>query len=247
MIDFTLILIIATLSFGVLALLSPLLHSNRLLEGLADFSASIFPILFLVLTIRSFVIEPYRIPSGSMIPTLVVGDFILVKKYKYGLRVPISNNVIVNYDKPEYGDIIVFQYPLDRSISYIKRIVGLPGDKIEYIGKNIFINGKRFAQSHSPQSIISSDDLGKSTIYKENNGTRSYNVMVDQDSGQNFSYTVPEDSVFVLGDNRDNSNDSRYWGPVPNSHIVGEAFYIWMFWNLESNYSIMNRIGKSIN
>ena len=126
--DFTLLLIIITFLTGIIAFVGTIKSNEGMLFEIFDFAKSIFPILFIVLIIRSFIFEPYRIPSGSMIPTLVVGDFILVKKYHYGLRIPIANNIIVENNKPNYGDVIVFQYPLDKKISYIKRVIALPGD-----------------------------------------------------------------------------------------------------------------------
>ena len=245
--DFTLLLIIITFLTGIIAFVGTIKSSQGILFEILNFAKSIFPILFIVLIIRSFVFEPYRIPSGSMIPTLVVGDFILVKKYHYGLRVPITNNIIIENNKPNYGDVIVFQYPLDKKISYIKRVIALPGDKIDYLDKVVYVNDKKYSNTSITSSIISLEDLGDNIIATEDNGTQTYNILKNKNLGQNFTYIVPNETYFVLGDNRDNSNDSRYWGPVPESNIVGKAFMIWMFWNTESDYSISDRIGKSIN
>ena len=245
--DFTLLLIIITFLTGIIAFVGTIKSSQGILFEILNFAKSIFPILFIVLIIRSFVFEPYRIPSGSMIPTLVVGDFILVKKYHYGLRMPIVNNIIVENNKPNYGDVIVFQYPLDKKISYIKRVIALPGDKIDYLDKVVYVNDKKYSNTNITPSMISLEDLGDNIVSTENNGTQTYNILKNKNTGQNFTYIVPNETYFVLGDNRDNSNDSRYWGPVPESNIVGKAFMIWMFWNTESDYSISDRIGKSIN
>ena len=245
--DFTLLLIIITFLTGIIAFVGTIKSSQGILFEILSFAKSIFPILFIVLIIRSFIFEPYRIPSGSMIPTLVVGDFILVKKYHYGLRIPITNNIIVENNKPNYGDVIVFQYPLDKKISYIKRVIALPGDKIDYLDKVVYVNDKKYSNTNITPSMISLEDLGDNIIATENNGTQTYNILKNKNIGQNFTYIVPNETYFVLGDNRDNSNDSRYWGPVPESNIVGKAFMIWMFWNPESDYSISDRIGKSIN
>ena len=245
--DFTLLLIIITFLTGIIAFVGTIKSNEGMLFEIFNFAKSIFPILFIVLIIRSFVFEPYRIPSGSMIPTLVVGDFILVKKYHYGLRMPIVNNIIVENNKPNYGDVIVFQYPLDKKISYIKRVIALPGDKIDYLDKVVYVNDKKYSNTSITSSIISLEDLGDNIIATEDNGTQTYNILKNKNLGQNFTYIVPNETYFVLGDNRDNSNDSRYWGPVPESNIVGKAFMIWMFWNPESHYSISDRIGKSIN
>jgi signal peptidase I len=181
-----------------------------------------------------------------MIPNLVVGDFILVKKYEFGIRLPLSNIKIINNNLPEHGDVIVFQYPQDRKINYIKRVVALPGDYVEYIDKQIFINGQKYKLSEISNNVISSIDLSDNELFIENNGSSKYMVMKNNSRDQNFSYKVPEKTYFVLGDNRDNSNDSRYWGPVPESHLIGKAFLIWMHLNPSGSYSLFDRIGKSI-
>ncbi|MEC9205572.1 MAG: signal peptidase I [Pseudomonadota bacterium] len=248
MFDFTLLLIIATFLTGIISLLSYLNYSKDSLQGFNDLCKSIFPILFIVLFIRSFIVEPYRIPSGSMIPTLLVGDFILVKKYQYGIKMPLSNQLLIENRKPQYGDIIVFQYPLNKEINYIKRVIALPGDRIDYINKQVFINGKKVSHLNISSHMISEQDIGSGKIIKEKLFKNTHIILVDKlNSGQDFSYTVPKNSYFVLGDNRDNSNDSRYWGAVHEDHIIGEAFLIWMFWNPDSEYSLSDRIGTSLN
>ena len=181
-----------------------------------------------------------------MLPNLVVGDFILVKKYEYGVRLPLSNKKIINNNQPNYGDVIVFQYPQDRKINYIKRVVGLPGDYIEYIDKQIFINGQKFQLIKTENKTLSSIDLSDNLLFSENNNSSQYLIMKNDARDQNFSYKVPEKTYFVLGDNRDNSNDSRYWGPVPESHLIGKAFLIWMHFNPNGSYSIVERFGTKI-
>ena len=195
---------------------------------------------------RSFIVEPYRIPSGSMIPTLVIGDFILVNKYEYGIRLPVSNYKIIRNKKPSYGDVVVFQYPQNKKINYIKRIIALPGDYIEYLDKTIYINGRKISQKLIDKNIISSQDLADNLVFMENHSDVKYNIMKNKKNSQSFAYTVPNDTYFVLGDNRDNSNDSRYWGPVPEENLIGRAFYVWMYWNPYSAYSIFDRVGTSI-
>ena len=244
--DFTLILILFTLISGILYILVKLFMKDLNDNAFINFVASLFPILAFVLIFRSFIIEPYRIPSGSMIPNLVVGDFILVKKYEFGIRLPLSNLKIINNNSPKHGDVIVFQYPQDRKINYIKRVVALPGDYIEYIDKQIFINGQRYKLSGTTNNIISSIDLSDNELFIENNGSSKYTIMKNNSRDQSFSYKVPDKTYFVLGDNRDNSNDSRYWGPVPESHLIGKAFLIWMHLNPSGSYSLFDRIGKSI-
>tara|TARA_Y100000816_G_scaffold141635_1_gene100343 strand:+ start:96 stop:833 length:738 start_codon:yes stop_codon:yes gene_type:complete len=243
--DFTLLLIIFTLFSGLLLFISKFSNQKTHHLSFIEFFGSLFPILFIVLFVRSFIIEPYKIPSGSMLPTLLIGDFILVKKYEYGVRIPIINSVIIDYNKPDYSDVVVFQYPQNKNINYIKRVVALPGDKVEYINKEIFINGKRFRQSPLIGNL-STSEYDTNSVYKEISFTKSYKVLKNSSPPQNFSYIVPANSYFVLGDNRDNSNDSRYWGPVPFENIIGKAFYIWMYWNPSSTHSILDRAGTSI-
>ncbi len=248
MFDFTVLLVTATFLTGIFAFIGYMKDFSGSMHAVSDFSKSIFPILLLVLFIRSFVIEPYRIPSGSMIPTLVVGDFIIVNKYEYGIRMPITNQLLFANKKPDYGDVIVFQYPLDKSINYIKRVIALPGDRIDYIDKQIFVNQKKSSHKKILKYQISKEDIGFGEIIEEKLFHNKHMILVDKKTfGQDFSYIVPKDTYFVLGDNRDNSNDSRYWGPVPEENLIGEAFMIWMFWNADSEYSLFDRIGISLN
>tara|TARA_Y100000816_G_scaffold289225_1_gene275270 strand:+ start:1003 stop:1740 length:738 start_codon:yes stop_codon:yes gene_type:complete len=243
--DFTVLLIFITFISGIFFLLSKLDNFSNTFFSLLHFIGSLFPILFIVLFIRSFIIEPYKIPSGSMIPTLLIGDFILVKKYQYGIRVPIINQVIFENNKPDYGDIVVFQYPQNKKINYIKRVIALPGDSIRYLDKELFVNGKKYTQT---QEIMypTSSQYNSDNVYKEANSSKSYNILKSTNPSQDFEYTVPAGTYFVLGDNRDNSNDSRYWGPVPFENLIGEAFYIWMYWNPSGSDTIINRIGITL-
>tara|TARA_Y100000590_G_scaffold59811_1_gene63609 strand:- start:5030 stop:5776 length:747 start_codon:yes stop_codon:yes gene_type:complete len=248
MFDFTVLLVTATLLTGIFSLFTYMKSIPESLYAICEFSKSIFPILLLVLFIRSFIIEPYRIPSGSMIPTLVVGDFILVNKYQYGIKMPITNQILYSNNNPDYGDVIVFQYPLDKRINYIKRVVALPGDRIDYINKQIFINHKKISHKIVSKNEISKKDIGSGKIIEEKLFNNEHMILVDKKTfGQDFSYIVPKATYFVLGDNRDNSNDSRYWGPVPEENLIGEAFMIWMFWNSDSEYSFFDRVGISLN
>ena len=244
--DFTLVLVLITLICGILLMLRRIIPDDFFAVDIIDFFSSLFPILFAVLFFRSFIIEPFRIPSGSMIPTLLVGDFILVKKYEYGIRMPLTNTIIFEMDKPEYGDVIVFQYPENKSINYIKRVVALPGDKIEYRNKTIFVNDRIYKLNQLTQNSQDLYDDIKEFIMLENNGSREYMILNTNHRSNDFVYNVPSDSYFVLGDNRDNSNDSRYWGSVPKENLVGEAFLIWMYWNPNSKVSFFDRFGESI-
>lgn len=191
-------------------------------------SAAIFPILAVVLILRSFLYEPFQIPSGSMLPTLEVGDFILVNKYHYGLRTPVGNYKFLDNNQVKRGDVVVFKYPKQPSVYYIKRVVGLPGDEIIYKDKVIYVNGEPQPQTLvaqlppvNPQRLLVNESLGgiEHKIYRELKAP----VL-------NGGWRVPAGHYFVMGDNRDNSNDSRYWGFVPDDLMVGKAVSVWMHW-----------------
>ncbi|MEH6627326.1 MAG: signal peptidase I [Motiliproteus sp.] len=195
---------------------------------LVEYSKSFFPVLFLVLMLRSFLVEPFQIPSGSMLPTLQVGDFILVNKYHYGLRLPVVGTKIVALNDPQRGDVMVFKYPQDPRINYIKRVIGLPGDHIRYENKTLTINGEVMTQgfiaelpAQRPDRVLAEEQLGevKHQIYKKLTYPRPA-----------AEWVVPEGHYFMVGDNRDNSNDSRFWGFVSEELVVGKAFAIWMHW-----------------
>lgn len=244
--DFTALLLLLTLICGVSFITYKLFNFNQKISNLIEFLASLFPILFIVLFIRSFVVEPFRIPSGSMIPTLLIGDFILVNKYEYGLRVPLINKLIYEYKYPNRGDVIVFQFPENTKINYIKRVVGIPGDKIEYMNKKLFINDKPLPLKKITDKKINSDIPSSGTIFIESNTNKEYLILNNSNRGMSFEFKVPKDSYFVLGDNRDNSNDSRYWGTVHKDNLIGKAFMIWMYWNPKSEVAIFDRVGKEI-
>ncbi|WP_168014183.1 signal peptidase I [Halomonas salinarum] len=197
---------------------------------LVDYARSFFPVLLVVLVLRSFVVEPFQIPSGSMRPTLEIGDFILVNKFTYGLRLPVTNTEIVDLGEPERGDVMVFRFPKDPSVNFIKRVIGLPGDRIRYEGKQLYINGEAVTKQLVDESNI--DQLNE-VLLEENLGDTTHPIYNDfRDPGpQMRELRVPEGHYFMMGDNRDHSNDSRYWGFVPEENIVGEAFAVWMHWN----------------
>ena len=218
-----------------------------------DWTAGLFPVIISVFLLRSFLVEPFKIPSGSMIPTLLVGDLILVNKYTYGLRLPVLNTKITEGTPPKRGDVMVFRYPPKPSLDYIKRVVGVPGDKVEYINKQLTVNGQVMPLTAVPDFL--DEDLTRYfKQYEEVLGDKKHKLLKDdgqpnaiwqmsefQNFRENCLYsiegvrcTVPEGHYFMMGDNRDNSQDSRFWGFVPEKNIVGKAFFVWMhFWNFK--------------
>lgn len=221
-----------------------------------EYSGSFFPVIAVVFFLRSFVAEPFKIPSSSMVPTLVTGDLILVNKYTYGIRLPVINKKIIEFNDPQRGDVIVFKYPKDMSLDYIKRVVGVPGDVIAYTNKRLMINGEP-AQYVQMPDYLDEETLSYSRHFQENIGSASHEILNDDRAPayvayperfpfyENCSYnsagftcTVPAGQYFVMGDNRDNSLDSRFWGFVPDQNLVGKAFFVWM------NLGNLKRIGS---
>ncbi|WP_425327487.1 signal peptidase I [Pseudomonas nitroreducens] len=208
---------------------------------LVEYGKSFFPVLFIVLVLRSFLVEPFQIPSGSMKPTLEVGDFILVNKFAYGIRLPVLDTKVIPVGDPQRGDVMVFRYPSDPNINYIKRVIGVPGDTIRYTSdKRLYINDQAVAES-----LVGDEPgtLGSVTLYQEKLGAVEHMIRKEMtrfriEPGKQWK--VPADHYFMMGDNRDNSNDSRYWndpkipkdllGMVPDRNIVGKAFAVWMSW-----------------
>lgn len=221
--------------------------SNKIgrLPWYVDFSRSFFPVILAVLVLRSFVVEPFRIPSGSMEPTLFPGDFILVNKFSYGLRLPVTNDKILDLGEPARGDVTVFRYPEDPAVAFIKRIVGLPGDELEYRNKQLFINGEPVPLEPVPSG--SEDDKAGHKQMWEKLGDIQHRIFVTQGrSSFTSKHIVPEGQYFVLGDNRDNSRDSRYWGFLPEENLIGKAFLIWMNSDCVTFNGHCNRIGRTI-
>jgi len=216
---------------------------------LVEYARSFFPVILVVLVLRSFVVEPFRIPSGSMLPTLEVGDFILVNKFSYGLRLPVSNQKILDLGEPQRGDVVVFRYPKDPSVDYIKRVVGLPGDRLVYRNKVLYINGKKMPQKLLGPYLGSNTGLpisGIKRLEEDLDGVRHDILIEDNKPRIDGEVVVPAGQYFVMGDNRDNSNDSRFWGTVPEENLVGKAFMIWMNWNFDEGGVKWSRIGQSI-
>lgn len=217
---------------------------------LVEYARALFPIVLIVFALRSFVVEPFRIPSGSMLPSLHIGDFILVNKYAYGIYLPVINRKIISVGGPDRGDIMVFRYPRNPKSNFVKRVVGLPGDVVAYKNKQLFINGRPAARIADGKFFFEQVKLrGKSADqYREIIDDSAHTILIDRDVGaRDMEVTVPEKSYFVMGDNRDYSNDSRYWRFVPEDHVVGKAFFIWFSWkSATGGWVNWGRIGNRI-
>ena len=250
--DFALILVVATGLTGVtwaayVVWLRPRRLANDVPEPvIIEYARSFFPILLVVLVIRSFLFEPFRIPSASMMPTLLIGDFIFVNKYAYGLRLPVLNTEILDLGSPERGDVVVFRLPADPSTNYIKRLVGLPGDSITYLNNQIFVN-----QQPVPVALAGSYQSGDqpgSILGREQLGNHDHDVLfMPGRSSLEGTFIVPEGHYFMMGDNRDNSRDSRYdgVGMIPDGNVVGKAVRVWMNWDFPG-MPRWRRIGHAI-
>jgi len=226
---------------------TPYIEENEPL--LVEYARSFFPVVLIVFLLRSFIAEPFRIPSGSMMPTLLIGDFILVNKFTYGIRIPVINKKIIDINKPQRGDAVVFKYPKNPSVDYIKRLIGLPGDQIKYVDKKLYVNGKPVKQV----SLGRYQGLGQGTTMTGAEHLSEDLLGVEHDILINHrapniegTFIVPQGHYFMMGDNRDNSNDSRYWGTVPEENLVGKAFFIWMNWDWQNTGVGFNRIGTVI-
>lgn len=210
---------------------------------IVEYSKSFFPVLLIVFLLRGFIVEPFRIPSGSMLPSLYIGDFILVNKFAYGVKIPVLNKTVVDLEDPERGDVVVFRYPRDPNLDYIKRIVGLPGDKIAYYNKVLYVNSKPVARDFVGQYAGPGQTFANEYVEKLEGAEHAMLLLPARPNNIEGEYVVPDGMYFVMGDNRDNSNDSRVWGPVPKENLVGKAFMIWMHFSDEFHF---DRIGNVI-
>ena len=258
--SFALFLLLLLVLTGLVWLLDKYLLRKRRAKNAkqpwwVEYSISFFPVILIVFLLRSFLVEPFKIPWSSMVPTLMVGDFILVNKFTYGIRLPVVNRKIVDLNNPERGDVMVFRYPDDPSLDYIKRVVGVPGDRIEYRNKRLTVNDAA-VPLRQIDDYLSKERMQFSSRFVETLGVE-HEILQDQDApagmtgGRSFPFaancnynvggltcTVPPGHYFVMGDNRDNSSDSRVWGFVPDENIVGKAFFIWL------NLSDLGRFGS---
>ena len=263
--DFAAVLLLAAVITGLIWLFDAKFASKRRTSDVpepvvVDMARAFFPVIVVVFLIRSFWVEPFKIPSGSMKPTLLVGDFILVNKYTYGIRLPVVNKKIIDVNPVRRGDVVVFRYPANPNVDYIKRVVGTPGDRVVYKNKRLTVNDE--PAPWQPSGYYTDAELNylRLPTYTEKLGEHNHQMMVVpgqppvdlaqvqqfanrgncdyNDDG--FSCTVPAGHYFMMGDNRDQSSDSRYWGFVPDDHIKGRAFLVWM------NFGDFKRIGSSI-
>lgn len=262
--DFAFVLVTLTALSGVIWLVDGLLFRQRRRDKAAqagpeparepvavEYSRSLFPVLLLVLLFRSFMFEPFKIPSGSMIPTLLIGDFIVVNKFAYGLRLPVLNKKVLDVGEPQRGDVVVFRYPVDTGINFIKRLVGLPGDSVTYRDKQLFVNGEPVhieqASSYSSRDVKCSTPRNDAVKASEALGTGGHEILLHEGSrGRNGQWIVPEGHYFMMGDNRDRSNDSREWGFVPEENLVGRAVGIWLNFDFEKGCADWSRVGNGI-
>lgn len=266
--DFALILFIALLVTGGVWLLDILFLARRRKTALdattetsrskpgrdpliVEYSKAFFPVILIVFLLRSFVAEPFRIPSGSMLPTLFIGDFILVSKFSYGIRLPVINVKALELGDPERGDIMVFRFPHDPKMHFVKRVIGLPGDTIEYREEKLYINGELMPQQPDGDYEFRTGyqrDVKLDRLIEDLDGVQ-HSILIDpRRRSQDQRLVVPEGHYFVMGDNRNYSNDSRYWGFVPDENVVGKAFLIWFAWDSANGGGVnWNRIGTILN
>lgn len=263
-IDFALVLVVLTTLAGLIWLVDSLLFKQRRMDRsvqkrvakprepvAVEYARSLFPVLLIVLVFRSFLFEPFKIPSGSMIPTLLVGDFIVVNKFAYGIRLPVWNKKVIDLGLPERGDVVVFRFPEDPSVNFIKRAIGLPGDTVTYRDKELFVNGERVEVASAGR--FDSNDIKCTTptvdakLFDEQLGEVNHKILLhDRSRSRNGQWVVPEGHYFMMGDNRDRSNDGREWGFVPEENLLGRAVGIWLNFDFEKGCADLSRVGNGI-
>jgi len=248
--DLEFLLVTATAVTGIIWLLYALFTKKKAPEHepvLLEYARSFFPVLLAVLLLRSFVAEPFRIPSGSMLPTLEIGDFILVNKFAYGLRLPVLHTKILEVGEPQRGDVVVFRYPDNPSIDYIKRLVGVPGDVVSWNDKTLIVNGVELNRTLQGDYIRPDQRTPPSIHLKEDLLGVTHDILVTPGRvGPTGSQTIPAGHYLMMGDNRDNSNDGRMWGLVPEANIVGKATLVWMHMNWDGDGFNFSRIGNKM-
>lgn len=254
--DFAFYLTLAVVVAGVISLVDLLFFKRRRPTGkkapmVIEYARAFFPVLLVVWVMRSFIIQPYRVPTGSLEPTVMPGDFIAVEQFAYGLRLPAMNQKIIPIGEPKRGDIALFRWPKDPSIVFVKRVIGLPGDHVVYKNKILTINGKEAKQKLLFKAYDENEWGYKRPVYvkQEDLGGVNHNIYVQPYGGEmgDYNLVVPKGEYFMMGDNRDNSDDSRQWGFVPEKDLIGKAFGIWMSWDPIHHAIRWNRIGSALN
>lgn len=256
-INFQFVLMFITISFALIVLIDVLYWAPKRLENkvtkrpfVIDNARSLLPVLVIVLIIRGFIIQHFYVPSESLEPTVVPGDFLLVKQYSYGLRVPVWGTKVFPGGQPQRGDIVILHWPVNPKYDYVKRVIGLPGDTISYVNKVLTINGKQAAQTQGKPSSFQLPD-GTAVLVQEKQedllGVKHAIYVRDEAPREDFrDLIVPKGHYFVMGDNRDDSDDSRYWGFVPERNLVGKAFMVWLSWNKQTSGFRWSRAGTWI-
>lgn len=252
--NFPLILTLAVIITGIISLIDVLFFAKKRQPAqkptfLIEYSRSLFPVLLIVLVIRSFIVQPFRVPTGSLEPTVLPGDFIAVNQFAYGLRLPVLNTKVIAVGEPKVGEIAVFRWPVNPDIDFVKRVIGVPGDHIVYKDKVLYINGKEATQTYIGMAtdIEPTGNIAVKEYQEDLNGVK-HNIIINPNGGemQDIDVTVPAGNYFMMGDNRDNSDDSRDWGFVPESNLIGKGAMIWMSWDSQAHTVRWHRLGTVI-
>jgi signal peptidase I len=255
--DFPLLLTSLVFLTGIIWLTDILFFKKRRLQAnpkavepkIVEYAHAFFPVLLLVLVVRSFIVQPYRVPTGSLEPTILPGDFVAVNQFAYGLRLPVLNTKIFSIGEPKIGEIAIFRWPVNPKVDFIKRVVGTPGDHVVYQNKVLYINGK-MAKLTPKGDAIDYEPEGDLNVqrYTEDLAGVKHDILINPEGGEtgDFDITVPKGYYFMMGDNRDDSADSREWGFVPEENLIGKGFLIWMNWDSETHRIHWHRIGTVI-